>query len=78
MRGSRLWCLERVDETGQVFGISFTSAVALELEMSPPDAEGTEELKRRWSRHVTGGGRWWMGDDGWFLLVGRRTRRTET
>ena len=39
--------LARVDATKhQVFGISFTSAVTMELESLPKDAEGTEDLKR--------------------------------
>eukprot|EP00913_Durusdinium_trenchii_P002941 g2728.t1 len=41
-----LWVIMILCVLLYVFGISFTSAVALELEMSPPDAEGTEELKR--------------------------------
>ena len=41
-----LWVIMILCVLLYVFGISFTSAVALELEMSPVDAPGTEELKR--------------------------------
>lgn len=41
-----LWVIMILCVLLYVFGISFTSAVALELEMSPADAPGTDELKR--------------------------------
>ena len=42
-----LWVIMILCVLLYVFGISFTSAVALELEMSPPDAPGTAELVPR-------------------------------
>ncbi|CAJ1361705.1 unnamed protein product [Effrenium voratum] len=41
-----LWVILIICVLLYVFGISFTSAVALELEMSSKDAPGTDELKR--------------------------------